>query len=148
MICDPDGIMACFRLLALFFGEGRKIGKGWDRGLQGKCLEARPFSSFRPFCPFCGMAHVNQKSPLVLQDITIVTFDNSLCPSRAAHSLLLPRSSVIRSRTAPSVNTHCVRTQCDLGIEQSKFTTELMAGEWEWGVSTGFSFLNENVPKG
>ena len=50
-------------------------------------------------------------------------------PARAFHS---PASiSVIRSRPAPSVNTHCVRTQCDLGTEQSKFTTELMAEEWE-----------------
>jgi len=84
------------------------------------------------------------KSPLVLQDSTVVAFDTLFWPTRPGHSLLLPRSSVIRSQTAPSVNTHYVRTQCDLGIEQSKFATELMAGEWEWGVSTGFSFSSLN----
>jgi|GEM_PF-3113697 len=35
---------------------------------------------------------------------------------------------------------------CDLGMEQSKFTTELMAVEWEWKISTGFSTPSENVP--
>jgi len=57
-------------------------------------------------------------------------------PTRPGHSLLLPRSSVIRSRPVSSVNTHFVRTQCDLGKRLSKFTTELMAGKWEWGVTS------------
>ena len=61
----------------------------------------------------------------------VVTFDTFFWPTRPGNSLLLPGSSVIRSQTAPSVNTHYVRTQCDLGIEQSKFATELMAGEWD-----------------
>jgi len=38
------------------------------------------------------------------------------------------------------VNTHFVRTQCDLGNRLSKFTTELMAGEWEWGISSDSCF--------
>jgi len=43
----------------------------------------------------------------------------------------LTGSSVIRSRPVSSVNTHFVRTQCDLGERLSKLTTELMSGEWE-----------------
>jgi len=59
----------------------------------------------------------------------------------------MTRSSVIRSRTVSSTYSRYARAQCGLGTRLSKFATELMSGEWEWGISTGFSFQIEGVPR-